>query len=113
MYTLVSTWHDLESCRAEWLDAPDDDVVLEELLIAAQDAVLAYAPSSLGLTPESTEVPARIARAQLAQARNTWNASRVSTQGDYGSENYAMAVFPLDWHVKALIRPRTAIPVVA
>jgi hypothetical protein len=51
--------------------------------------------------------------AQITQARNIWNAVKTdpATQG-IGDEGFVIRPFPMDWTVKNLIRPLTAIPVV-
>ena len=62
------------------------------------------------LVPSITE---GIRQAHLLQARNIWNAARVDPAGQYGTETFQIAAFPLDWQVKQLIRPTRAVPVVA
>jgi hypothetical protein len=100
------TWHDAESARDQWSDAPLDDDTLDDLLEVARVAVLAYAP----VMAEGAEIPVSYAAAQLMQARNVWNSSKVSTSGEFGGGDYVLRPHPLDWQVKQLIRPRRAVP---
>lgn len=114
----MATWHNLESARDEWADAPLDDEQLSNLLEAAKEAVLAYAPSTTveyawqdGYYLPVGE-PAEISRgwriAQLMQSRNIWNSSKATPgTGDFDGSNYGISTFPLDWQVKQLIRPRS------
>lgn len=52
----MATWHNLESARAEWVDAPLDDTHLGNLLEVAKDAVLAYAPTPVTVDPNPATV---------------------------------------------------------
>lgn len=100
-------WHTLDSARREWQGAPVDDAVLYDLLVSAREQVLAFAPAVVG-------VPVRYRQAQVMQARNSWNAHQ-RNQGSpdaYGSEGFVVTVHPLDWHIRQLLRPATAVPVV-
>lgn len=113
----MAEWHDLESARNQWVDAPFDDDQLQELLDVAQNAVLAYAPALptgelviiddvvVPADPESIPVSYRVA--QLMQARNVWNSSKASPAGDFDNGSYGLTSFPLDWQVKQLLRPRS------
>lgn len=100
-------WHNLESAREQWPDAPDDDLVLEEILDVAQVQVMQYA----GTDPE-VQVPQRFRRAQLIHAKNMYTAQMVDSGGMVGEGDFQIRPHPLDWHVKQLIRPRRAVPLV-
>lgn len=41
-----------------------------------------------------------------------WNAGIVSPGGEFGEGEFTMSTHPLDWHVKQLLRPKRAVPVV-
>jgi hypothetical protein len=113
----MTTWHDIESARDEWVDAPLDDDVLGELLDIAEQQVVAYAPALPEPTDEELEdsgwtqpIPAAWRRAQLTQARNIWNAAKVDPSGGVGDDTFVLRPHPLDWHVKQLLRPRKGVP---
>lgn len=101
----VSAWHTLDTIRGEWPDAEFiDDGPLWELLTLARGDVLAFAPALAADAP----VPERYRTAQRVQARNIWNASKVSPDGGIGTDDFVIRPFPLDWHVKQIIRPKRA-----
>lgn len=103
-------WHTLPSARDEWSDARRiADRRLWVLLDIARTQVSDYAPQLLdGQLP-----PIAYREAQLMQARNLWNASRVDPSGSEGGDSFAVTPFPLDWTIKQLLRPKRARPVVA
>jgi hypothetical protein len=103
----ISGWHTLASAREQWTDAPYEDVQLYELLDIAGGQCVAFAPALL----LGAAVPKDHRLAQLMQARNLWNASKVSPSGDLGDGTYVITPKPLDWHVKQLLRPKRAVPV--
>lgn len=103
-------WHTLPSARAEWKDAGRiSDRRLWVLLDIARTQVSDYAPQLL----EGQLPPIAYREAQLMQARNLWNASRVDPSGSSGEDSFAVTPFPLDWTIKQLLRPKRARPVVA
>lgn len=110
----MAQWYSLEEAREAWAGAPMDDYVLLGLLDASKEAVLAYAPERYSPSDEDPDpdITEGIRQAHLLQARNIWNAVRVDPAGQYGTETFQVAAFPLDWQVKQLIRPKRAIPVV-
>lgn len=100
-----SEWHTLDSIRAEWPDAQYiDDGPLWELLAIAREQVLEFAP----VLADDAPVPDRYRTAQRVQARNVWNASKVAPDGTVGQDDFVIRPFPLDWHVKQIIRPKRA-----
>jgi hypothetical protein len=100
-------WHTLASARDQWASASDDDTDLYELLLVARTQCLTYAPALAAGAP----VPASYRKAQLMQARNLWNASKKDEGGGIGPDGFSITVFPMDWSVKNLLRPKTGIPV--
>ncbi|MCM3778986.1 hypothetical protein [Microbacterium hydrocarbonoxydans] len=122
----MATWHTPDTVRAEWPDAVQiDDGLLGELVIVARDAVIAYAPALPQPSDPSFEpgfghgpfggisdenIPTRYRLAQLIQVKNVWNATIASGSGDLGGETYTIQPRPLDWHVKALLRPAVGRP---
>lgn len=96
-------WHTLSSLRAEWADAPDDDVQAYRLLEIAKGACLDFLDVDEDAPTSSVKFAWR--EAQRMQARNLWNAARVSSDGSYGDGVYAITPRPLDWAIKQLLRP--------
>lgn len=88
-----------------WPDAGTlDQAVLTSLLEVAKEQVIIYAPAG---TPTEGGIPERLALAQLRQAQNIHRAITVDGGGQIGDgEGYAITTYPLDWHVKNLIRPK-------
>lgn len=104
-----SEWHTLDSIREEWADAEHiPDPQLWELLELVKGQVLEFAP----VLAEGAPVPLRYRQGQRVQARNTWNATKVSPDGGIGEGDFIIRPFPLDWHVKAILRPKRGVPVV-
>lgn len=107
----MTTWHDIESARDQWIDAPLDDDVLEELLDVSVQQVIAYAPAlAEPAEGEELDVPVNYRRAQLQQARNLWNASKVDPSGGIGGDDFVIRPFPLDWIIRQTLRPRRGVP---
>lgn len=100
-------WVSLDDLRAAWDDAPTDDERLQSMLDAAQIQAEAYAPTLAAGVP----VPANYREGLILQVRSVWEAQQ--RNGDvigYG-DGYAVRVRPLGVDVKALLRPRRAVPV--
>jgi len=107
---IPQTWHDLDSARTDWRDAPANDMQLQTLLDVAQTQVEAYGPLTL---EEADPVPTNYRLAQLMQTRNLWNANKVDAgSGQIGDDTFAIRPFPMDWVVKNVIRPKRGVPVV-
>lgn len=99
----ADVWHTLDSVREEWPDAEYiDDVPLWRVLELARTQVLDFAPALV----DPDIVPDRYRDAQRVQARNIWNAAKVSPDGTVGTDDFVIRPFPLDWHVKQIIRPK-------
>jgi len=112
----MTTWHTSETIRDEWEDADQvPDATLTQLVVAARDAVIAYAPPLPALgegedEDDREDVPERYRLAQLIQVRNLWNATMTTASGDLGGDTFQITPRPLDWHVKALLRPAQGRP---
>lgn len=102
-------WHNLDSFRDSWVDAPQTDVKAYELLWVAKNAVLSFAPAlEIGQRP-----PLSYKLGQAMQARNLWNAAKVDpASGGLGEDSFVIRPFPLDWMIRQVLRPKTAIPAV-
>ncbi|TFC94571.1 hypothetical protein E3T28_14815 [Cryobacterium sinapicolor] len=103
-----SGWHSLDTARRDWRDAPDSDAGLYVLLDTARVQVQQFAPVTV-----AGAVPLRYKQAQLMQARNVWNAAKSDTSNQMGADGFTVHVFPMDWTVKNIIRPKNPVPVVA
>jgi hypothetical protein len=101
----IDGWLTLELARAQWADAPLDDVFLYQLLDTAKEQCLAYAPAlELGAV-----VPARYIQAQLTQARALYQSTIANQADNVGIEGFTVRVFPLDFTIRAMLRPKKAI----
>lgn len=103
----MAEWYDAESITDVWLDAPDEpqlSLIVEAALIQVQE----YAPA----LPDGGGIPANYRQAQVMQTRNLWNATRVDAGGGSGDGDFIIRPFPLDWQVKALLRPKRGVPVI-
>lgn len=101
----VDGWLTLEQARLEWADAPLDDVLLFKILETAKAQCVAYAPV-LGLTDS---VPITYVQAQLLQARAIFSSVIANQQDNVGVEGFQVRVFPLDFTIRAMLRPKRAI----
>ena len=101
----IDGWLTLELARAQWADAPLDDVFLFQLLDTAKEQCLAYAPAlELGAV-----IPARYIQAQLTQARALYQSTIANQADNVGIEGFTVRVFPLDFTIRAMLRPKKAI----
>jgi len=110
----MTTWYTTGTPEADarllaaWDDAPIENLeVCGMLLEIAREQVLAYAPA-MPAPVEGEPIPdppARYVYAQLQQARNLWNAGRVSTGGDIGEGQFTFTPRPLDKTIRQIIRP--------
>lgn len=100
------SWATLEDVRARWPDAPMDDALLGDYIIAAHDQVAAYAPP----LPDGASAPQSYVEAECIQTRAIGQA--YDRDGDvigFG-DGYAVRVRPLGAEVKALLRPPAGRP---
>lgn len=101
-------WHNLDSARDNWADAPTNDDILWDLLGVARNDVEEYAP----ILAEGQRPPVNYRKGQIGHARNIWNASEVSSSGNIGLDGYAIQPKPLDWSIKQTLRPKNVRPLV-
>lgn len=101
----IDGWLTLEQTRSQWSDAPLDDVFLRQILDTAKAQCVAYAPTlALG-----AQVPATYVQAQLLQARAIFQSVIANQQDSVGVEGFQVRVFPLDFTIRAMLRPKRAI----
>ena len=98
-------WLTLELARAQWADAPTDDIFLWQILESARVQCEAYAP----VLELGAGVPLNYVQAQLMQARAVYQSVISSQQDSVGIEGFQVRVFPLDFTIRALLRPKRAI----
>jgi hypothetical protein len=107
-------WLTLEWARMLWPDARTiPDVSLWLVLESARIACTAYAPA-LPVPEVGAEavIPANYVQAQVAQARAIWNLMQTSPQSDLiGYDQTAVRVYPLDYNIRQLLRPKSGKPV--
>lgn len=94
-------WVTTEEVLSWWEDAPLDSDVLIALLQAAYELCATYAPADV-----AQPVPETFRRAQYLQAKAMWESERSNAGSSIGAEDFAVPVFPMDWHVKNLLRPK-------
>lgn len=109
----MAEWYSVTSEEAvdrlhlAWDDAPIENLeLLGFIMETAQDQVIAYAP----VLAADEDVPNRWVYAQLQQAKNLWNAGRVSSSGDVGVEQFSFTPRPLDKTIRNIIRPADGKP---
>jgi hypothetical protein len=101
---------------AAWMDAPTANLeTCGYILEMARDQIWAYAPESedddgvpVTVLVDDT-VPTRLVLAQLNQAVNLWNAGRVNSAGDLGSDGYVFTPRPLDKTIRGMVRPKKGV----
>lgn len=107
-------WVDTDELASgdEWRDAPSDPDVLARYLNAAHGQCLDFLPHRrddegelVAVVPDP--VPSRLVLAQIMQARALFNASIAGSGDRMGIDGQGVTVFPMDWTVKNLLRPRT------
>lgn len=98
--------------RPYWanVDEVPDLGALAAVLTAAAGQCEAFAPA---LPAAPAPLPHGYLLAQGMQARALWRSGTVGGGDQYGAEGYTVTVFPMDWTVKALLRPKAGRPVVA
>lgn len=101
----IDGWLDLERARAQWPDAPLDDVLLYQILQSSREQCEDYAPALAA----DTLPPLNYLQAQLMQARALYQSVIANQADNVGIEGFAVRVFPLDFTIRALLRPKKAI----
>lgn len=113
------TGNDVEAVRLFWptVDEVDPDE-LAALLVSARVQCEAFAPSLSTTDPITgvvtvADVPVNYRHAQAVQARALYRSGQVGSGDQMGGDGMTVTVFPMDWTVKALLRPRRGAPVIA
>ena len=95
----------------DWADAPVDEAVLTSYLQAAHEQCVEFLPHTRDvddvLVPAIPDpVPARLVKAQIMQARAIYRSVIAGDGNGIGADGLQITVFPMDWTVKALLRPK-------
>ena len=102
-----SGWVDPEADLEDWADAPLDEATLARYLTAAHEQCLAFLPHDADEEPIVPDtVPAGFVLAQIMQARALYRAVLSGSGDAIGPDGLSVTVFPMDWTVKNLLRPR-------
>ena len=99
----VNGWLTLETAREQWADAPLEDVFLYQILETAKAQCIAYAPVVVGFPPIA------YVQAQLLQARAIYQSVIANQNDSSGLDGFTVRVFPLDFTIRAMLRPKRAI----
>lgn len=100
-------WATKAQARAHWADAVAiPDATLDELLEAAFEQCVEYAPTN------SEPIPVSFMIANVYQAREIYAAAQRGEQDVIGFGDYAIRARPLTAAVKQLLRPQRGYPVV-
>lgn len=104
--SLEGPWLSLAELREEWADAPENNRVLFAISRAAIRAILRWAPNNPNdpATPDADSYR----RAHVMHSRATWQAATGTTSDTLGDGEFAVTIYPLDWHVKNVLRGKTA-----
>jgi hypothetical protein len=102
----MTTPYTLDDALTRWGVGAPSDATLTQLLAVSWTQCTAYAPVA-----DEEDIPVGHREAHYQQARNIWNASKVGPAGSTGPDDFMLTPHPLDWHVKQLLRPRRAVPV--
>ena len=100
-----ASWLSLEQARGQWADAPLDDVFLYQILDSAKTQCIEYAPALAA----NAVIPANYLQAQVMQARALYQSVIANQNDNIGVEGFTVRVFPLDFTIRALLRPKKAI----
>ncbi|WP_413450213.1 hypothetical protein AA0Y32_06045 [Georgenia phoenicis] len=93
----------LEELQTYWPDAPyAEDYDVDGLLTSARIQCEEYAPAigDAEVVPESWRL------AQSMQARALYRSSIAGGNDQIGAEGYTVTVWPMDWTVRNLLRPK-------
>lgn len=98
-------WLTLEQARGEWADAPLDDLLLFQILETAKEQCIQYGPA---LAADAV-IPQRYVQAQLMQSRAIYQSVLANQNEQIGIDAFAVRVFPLDFTIRAMLRPKRAV----
>ena len=92
-------------------DELPSDLDLAALLASARVQCEEYAPTLVDTLADGTVVvrvpPENYRLAQALQARALWRSTSVGSGNQFGADGMTVTVFPMDWTVKSLLRPKS------
>lgn len=116
------SWNTLTEAKAMWADAPNlGDTVLQLLLDSAHNDCFRYLDPLDGLDPlrpgadpaPTADLTASLKLAEVYQARARYQAIKSAGNNQVGQDGMTVTVFPLDWQVQQLVRPKDGRPSIA
>lgn len=103
----VIGWVTLSQARALWRDAVDqDDDELTTYLLSAYESCAEFAPELADGAP----VPESWRLAQVMQARAQMRSLTAGRDDNMAADGLTVTVYPLDWNVRQLLRPKRGRP---
>jgi len=109
----LNKWHDRDSLREVWREAPTNNDVLDELLEISRESCIKYAPAIIVPDGElETWIPIRYRRAQMLLCIDEWNVSKETASSDAEASVYegvggSVRVARLSLKVRRLLRPES------
>lgn len=101
----VVGWVDTDEDLLKWPDGARDTEGIAPYLQAAHEQCLAFLPP-VDVEPLPDPIPGRFVLAQLLQARALYRSAIAGSNDQIGPDGMSVTVFPMDWTVKNLLRPR-------
>ncbi|SMQ73479.1 hypothetical protein [Agreia sp. VKM Ac-1783] len=112
----LGKWLTVEQIEDLWEDDAPSEPKLTMVVRAARSDCRRYAMVPIDTLNDDDEeqgdLIASFHDAQFMQTKNTWNASRVDADGGTGEGDFIVRPFPLDWQVKAKLRPKGGAPAI-
>lgn len=100
-------WVTLSFAREKWRDAEDlTDDDLTSYLLSAYESCLPFAPALV----DGAEVPESWRLAQVMQARAQMRSLTAGRDDNMAADGLNVTVYPLDWNVRQLLRPKRGRP---
>jgi hypothetical protein len=105
----MASWNTLAEARAIWADAANlADTSLQLLLDSAHIDCFTWLDPIDGVDPPGEAVNASMKLAEIYQARARLTAVTSAGEGNQiGADGMTVTVFPLDWQVQQLLRPKS------
>lgn len=118
----MASWNTPQEAKDLWADAGHlTDTTLQLLLNSAHRDCFRYLDPIDGLDPlrpgadpaPDDDTVASLKLAEIYQARARYQAVKAAGENQVGQDGLTVTVFPLDWQVQRLLRPKDGRPSVA
>lgn len=110
----MASWNTLDEARKLWADAGAmADETLQLLLDSAHLDCFTYLDPVDEVDPVGEDITASMRLAEIYQARARYNAVNSAGDNQVGPDGMTVTVFPLDWQVQQLLRPKRGRPSIA